>query len=334
MKLIRCGVVTAIALVSIQCSDASAPEIEVDDPIINSPSGRIAFVTETSPGNGALYVANSDGSGLRQLHAGPTYYARPRWSPDRRRIAFSRFDLNTLVSGVYVIDVDGPDGIVRLADGSNPGWSPDGSKIVYVAGSFLNGGLAIHVMNADGSNVRRLTFPNNPAQCSQGSSANDLKPDWSPDGQKILFERDIHTSEDGGFDCGMDGWGYVPNVYVMNADGTGARRLRSLDLRIGDGDPAWSPDGRSIAFSTHYSGLYVIDKDALHPAEPLAVDLQGIGLSPVWSPDSKKLLVLSVVLSANPPNNRFVIVDLQSRTTQVLSFPTVTGAMLDPAWSR
>ena len=329
MKPIRCGVVSAIALVSVQCSDASAPEIDVDDPILDSPSGRIAFVTETSPGNGALYVAKSDGSGLRQLHAGPTYYSRPRWSPDRRRIAFSRLDLNTLVSGVYVIDVDGPDGMVRLAEGSNPAWSPDGSTIAYVAGKFMAGGIGVHVMNADGTNVRRLTYPNDPAQCSEGSSASDWKPDWSPDGQRIVFERDIHTSESG-FDCGLDGWGYVPNVYVMNADGSNARRLRSVDLWVEDRDPAWSPDGRFIAFSNVNTGLHVIDQGALHPAEPVGADVGGLGLNPVWSPDSKKLLVLS----ASRAGNTLVIVDLASRATQVLSFPTVTGLILEPAWSR
>ena len=327
MKAIRCGVVSAIALVSVQCSDASAPVVE--EPIINSPSGRIAFVTETSPGNGALYVANHDGSGLRQLHAGPTYYSRPRWSPDRRRIAFSRSDLNTLVSGIYVIDVDGPDGIVHLAAGSNPAWSPDGSRIAFVAGNFMAGGFGIHVMNADGTNVRRLTFPNDAAQCSQGSSASDWKPDWSPDGQRILFQRDIHTSEEG-FDCGLDGWGYVPNVYVMNADGTGIRRLRSLPWHMGDRDPAWSPDGGFIAFAGSFGGLYTIDKDATYAAEPVVADVGGVGLSPVWSMDSRKLLVLS----HSRGNNTLVIVDLESRAIQVLSFPTVAGLILDPAWSR
>ena len=65
--------------------DGSPPEIV-------SPPGRIAFVTEVSPFNGALYIVNSDASGFRQLAGGPAYYTRPRWSPDRRRIVFSRND--------------------------------------------------------------------------------------------------------------------------------------------------------------------------------------------------------------------------------------------------
>jgi hypothetical protein len=60
------GVVPAIALVSIRGSDASAPE--GDEPILNSPSGRIAFVVENSPGNGGSDAANSDGTGHKLLH--------------------------------------------------------------------------------------------------------------------------------------------------------------------------------------------------------------------------------------------------------------------------
>jgi Tol biopolymer transport system component len=229
------------------------------------------------------------------------------------------------MSGVFVIDVDGPDGLVRLADGSYPAWSPDGTKIAF-ASSRGASGFGIHVMNADGSDIERLTFPNDPSQCSEGSSANDLKPDWSPDGRKLLFERQISVT-DGENDCGADGWGYVPNVYLVNADGTGVRRLRTLPLSTGDQDPAWSPDGHSIAFSTEWPlGVNIIDKDATSAAKPVAAAIPGI--SPVWSPDSKKLLVLSV----SPPNNRLVIVELESGNTEVLSFPFVRGLLLDPAW--
>lgn len=181
-------------------------------------------------------------------------------------------------------------------------------------------------MNADGSDIRRLTSPNDPSQCSEGSSANDFKPDWSPDGRRILFERQIHTDDDG-LDCGLDGWGYVPNVYLVNADGTGLRRLRTLPWTTEDSDPAWSPDGRSIAFSTYRLGVYLIDKDAWFAARPV-VAAGSRALSPVWSPDSRKLLVLSV----SPPTNQLVIVELESGTTQVLGFPSVRGLLLDPEW--
>jgi Tol biopolymer transport system component len=328
MKQVRRVMIGAIALVSVQCSDASAPESM--EPII-SPSGRIAFVTEVSPGNGALYIANSDGSGLRLLHSGPTWYMRPRWSPDRRRIVFSRMDTDG-GTGIYVIDVDGQEGLVRLANGRDPAWSPDGSKIVFTARvapqSFEFG---IHVMNADGSNIRRLTSPNDRAQCTVGSSANDLIPDWSPDGQKIVFERDIHLDDNGGFDCGLDGYGYVPNVYVMNSDGTGVQRLRSVAWWSGDREPAWSPDGRSIAYGEHGGDdIFIIDKDGAFPAQRVIFATSVAALAPTWSPDGKKLLVLG----AAPPSNKLFILDIEAGTAQYVNLPPVPGLLLDPAWSR
>ena len=207
-------------------------------PEIVSPPGRIAFVTEVSPFNGALYIVNSDGSGLRQLAAGPAYYRRPRWSPDRRRIVFGR-SADGSPSEILVIDVDGKGGTVRLAEGTDPAWSPDGTKIVFASngGAPLGSAFGIYVMNADGSGIRQLTSPNNVDQCSQGASANDLNPDWSPDGKKILFERDFSIDDNGGFDCGLDGYGRIPNVYVMNADGTEAPRLRPVDLWDTDAEP-------------------------------------------------------------------------------------------------
>ena len=336
MKQIRWIMIVWIALVSIQCSDASAPASEPDppDPVLPvvSPSGRIAFVTQTSTsGAGALYIANSDGSELRQLHSGPTFYQRPRWSPDRRRIAFSISSIEPPSTSILVIDVDGPEGVRRLGTGTDPAWSPDGSKIAFVRGT--PGGFGIHVMNADGSNVRQLTAPNDPEQCRQGASASDWAPDWSPDGLRILFERDFHTAEGGDFDCGLDGWGYVPNIYVMNADGTGQRRFRPVDLWYADGEPAWSPDGRFVAYSTHTGGLYIVDRDATYAAEPVVAAIPGVALSPAWSPDSRKLLVLSALNGASPAN-RLVIVDPGSRSVQTLSFPTVPGYIGGPAWSR
>jgi Tol biopolymer transport system component len=102
----------------------------------------------------------------------------------------------------------------------NPVWSPDGGTILFE--STLHGPSSIYVINADGTNLRRLTTD---------TSAN-YQPNWSPDGRRIVFssDRDGHAE-----------------LYLMNADGSGVMRL----TRMGSGgwyQASFSPDGRRIAF--------------------------------------------------------------------------------------
>ena len=314
------------------CSDSltEAAKPAAAPAAIVSPPGRIAFVTEVSPFNGALYVVNSDGSGLRQLAAGAAYYTRPRWSPDRRRIAFGRNDEN-FSNELLVIDVDGNGGTVRLAEGADPAWSPDGTKIVFTSyiGSSPDSATAIYVMNADGSGIKQLTSPNNAEQCPQGYSAYDLNPDWSPDGKQILFERDFITDGFFALACGLDGEGYVPNVYVMNADGTEVRRLRpGGPWDSPDAAPAWSPDGQFVAYSKPAGGVFVIRADGSPGQQQVVSNYPE--LSAAWSPDGKNLAFLAVA----PPTNFLGIWELASGSAHFLGLPAAIGLVLDPAWSR
>ncbi len=136
----------------------------------------------------------------------------PAWSRDGRTIVFVSWrDGN---GEVYAMDADGsgPRNLTQNpAKDVRPAWSPDGRRIAFV--SRRDGNSEIYVMNADGSGKRNLTR----------DRASDDYPTWSPDGRRIAFLRGrLHSNNPGGRGVRRC-YGY--HLYVVNADGSGLRRL-------------------------------------------------------------------------------------------------------------
>jgi dipeptidyl aminopeptidase/acylaminoacyl peptidase len=169
-----------------------------------SPDGtKIAFVRGKH-----VFAIRPDGTGATRLTATARATAGPlSWSPDSRRIAVSRG------GDIYSVRTDGG-GETRVTTSrrseTEPTWSPDGTRIVYVDGS-------IAVVNADGSGATRLT------------GASDRSPAWSPDSKRIALVR-MESSQGA--------------LWVMNADGSGQRGLIPEE-RYPD-SPQWAPGGSTI----------------------------------------------------------------------------------------
>jgi Tol biopolymer transport system component len=205
-----------------------------------SPDGsRIVFARSADNATSrGLYLVNRDGSGLRRLTKRDD--GGPSWSPDGKRIAFTH-SLGTLSlrSHVRVIDADGKNERVLLHGADSPDWSPDGSRIAFTW-AFGN---AIAVLDLKTKRSKRVIR----SKTSPGSPA------WSPDGTQIAFF-DFTVPSDTSF---ID----IPEIYVVNVDGTGLRRL-TRDTEY-DSDPTWTPDGR-IVFASYREGssrLYIMNRD-------------------------------------------------------------------------
>lgn len=238
-----------------------------------SPDGRrIVYRHQTEDDLTAeIYVMKAEGSNPHRLTHNDVPDWGPAWSPDGRRIAF-----NSDPEGVGRLR-----GFVMRPDGSQieridadvwveyPAWSPDGRRIAFMAQTPEGTeNYEIHVMDADGSNLRRLTDSPGP----------DGWPTWSPDGKLIAFSsvRDdcVYSPE---ADCKSTGdIGPYHTLYVMNADGSGERRLSDAFAQIAD----WSPDGRYLVFEA-MQGLHVIRADG--SGLTLIPTAAGAALFPDWT---------------------------------------------------
>ena len=209
-----------------------------------SPDGtRVAFtVAWYPPGwstlDGDIYVANIDGTNLRQLTDAPELDDQPAWSPEGSRIAFRSHRSGDW--DIWVMSATGA-GQVNLmlnqlparATDHGPAWSPDGSRIVYASDMDSFSYSKLWTMRPDGSDKRRL-LPQ-----SAGTFEVDREPSWSPDGSRIAFRR--IASNGAGSDIA------IANVV------TGAVAPIAMDGV--QAMPAWSPDGSLIAFTSSHEGL-------------------------------------------------------------------------------
>lgn len=176
-----------------------------------------------------LVVAGADGTGETQPAGALQVLAQAVWAPDGRRLALVAAE-GSQGQAIYVLDLRGG-GPKRITGCERvcwaPAWSPEGGRILFsVSTSALAG--PIYVAAADGSWTRLV--------------GTGTEPVWSPGGDQIAY---------------MDA-----DLFVMRADGTGARRLAPCaGGPVWCNSPSWSPDGSQLSFvlsdeSNEYRTVY------------------------------------------------------------------------------
>ena len=198
-----------------------------------------------------------------------------------RELAFVRGEASA--TDIYVVREDGTR-LRRLTTSRgadySPIWSPDGERILFV--SSRDGDDELFVMDAAGKNVRQLTR----------NRQRDLTPQWSPDGRLIAFASDRGRAGE-------------PEIWVMRADGTNARRLVKTvnhptwqDLQY---SPVWSRDGKRLIFSMAASDsnpeLYLVDIEGKSLKRLTKTDgssdVFGDDTMPDWAEDGTTVLFVS-----------------------------------------
>ncbi len=205
-----------------------------------------------------IYVVDANGKHIRNLtHDAPTNYLIGRF-PDGHRILYESVPSDRMREGrsrIFSINADGS-GRRQLASGKGellPKLSPDGHRILFARGRW------VYVMHSDGTHKRPL------AQTSFGYydplTNGPYDGSWSPDGKRIAFVRGFATQK---------AYSNHSALYMIDADGTGLRRLTAVRPKVLTMNPAWSPDGRKIGFDEYRypvevsNRTYVMRADGSH----------------------------------------------------------------------
>ena len=299
-----------------------------DSPIFSPDGTRLAYLHRNALGTEDIVVAAPDGSGGHTINTDPVLSASYfSWTPDGASVVVApqagkllAFDAAKPGAGTLVSDsfAGGSVGFGdRMASVFRP---PLGDEIAYLGSGPEGDGL--YVTKRDGSGIRPLLS----AKTGGVTFASLASPEWSPDGRQIAVSVHPPTDDES-----------TMSIYVMNADGSGARRVSpGCAVNTSENFPAWSPDGTKIAVMRWCSGggaddgvkgITVIDVATGASRGVGSVGLNGYN-GFAWSPDGTS--IIEVPVTSVDDGRQLLVVDLATGAI------TRTGQLTDvaPNWQR
>ncbi|OGQ16961.1 MAG: Tol-Pal system beta propeller repeat protein TolB [Deltaproteobacteria bacterium RIFCSPHIGHO2_02_FULL_40_11] len=295
--------------------DAKVLAHEFSDDIMENLTGqkgifrtKVLFVSDKTR-HKELYVMDFDGSNIQQLTKHESILSAPAWAPFGTHVTYSRYAThkkNIKNLDLFMLELSsGKEISLSTHTGLNTGakWSPDGTQLA--ATLSLHGNPEIYLIDRRGKILHRITQ----------HGAIDVEPCFSPDGKKLVFSsgrapyahlyllEDLSSSEatrltfagrynsspawspDGNqiaFSAQLEGHF---DLFSVQPNGRGLRRLTKSERGKNNEYPSWSPDGRHLVYTSNESGTYDLymmnaDGSAVHKI----LSNYGNITYPAWSP--------------------------------------------------
>ncbi len=262
---------------------------------------EIAFANDQN-GHKEIFMADYDGANVRQLTHDASIDLLPRFSPDRKLLAFTTYKENN--PDLFMLDLEhGKRLPVSQEQGLNiaGGFSPDGTQLLMTLSRERSPNLYVRNMT-DGS-VTQLT---------QHFGA-DSSPTFSPDAGQVAFVSDRSGN---------------PQIYMLDMTTQRAKRLTNLNWCD---SPSWSPTGEWIAFAGRVNvkdhlDIYLVDVTGNQIRQ--LTRLAGSNENPSWSPDGRFLVFTSTRDNKKP--ELFIMDNDGSAPHRLVELP---GGSYTPNWS-
>ena len=268
-------------------------------PALSRDGTKLAFQSRKD-GNWEIYVLDLNSGKITRVTNALAYDGAPTWSPDGKQLAFESYRAQDL--DIWKMNADGSNAVNLTADSPSydfaPAWSPDGKTIVFT--SWATGNKQLFAMTPDGTNLRNLT----------NDRFHDEQAAWSPDGKQLAFvsnregcaEKVQATLEEppqqgsvASGNCQRRG------IFVANFDGTRLSDIEQLTYFGRDVAPAWSPDGKQIAFVAQRAmenPLFVVASDGSGLPKRLTDDAAWVTFA-AWS-DADALRIGTAPIANKP----------------------------------
>lgn len=286
------------------------------------PNGQITFTrADPAADSTSIYTINPDGSQARQV---VPYGEFSRWSPSGRELALGGCaNEGSCASTVVNSDTGTSRELPLPAQFDNFAavvWSPNGSRLagegVSDTDQSVNGIYSVRA--SDGGDLTRITQPRN---------GDDIPGTYSPDGRRLVFQRNSAPA--------ADGTSTALGIYVTNVNGHGAHRITPAGMLTNpEHGGAWSPRGNEIVFDARPAAgdrfaiwlMHADGSDLRQVPVPLACgtpaqDATSVGcFAPGWSPDGSSI-VFGTFVPATGARDIYTVRADGSHLQQVTSGP-------------